>query len=308
MAKSNILIPAEYVVPINMNGLKGRMLKLPAPKGVKREALLVYGHHASLERFYSLAQVLNDYAGVTMPDLPGFGGMDSFYTIDEKADIDTMADYLASIIKLRYKKTQKFDLLAVSYGFTIVTRMLIRYPEIAKQVNVLASIVGFAHHEDLQFGPGRYNFYLGLARFFGGKYTAPVFGAVCLRPSILRKFYSRTHNAKIKFGDLNYDESILMTEFEIHLWRINEVRTYAETTKSMFMLNNCIGKVDLPVWHVYVKSDNYFNYERVQKHLEMIFNKVNPILAPVEHHMPNIIAGKTEVSALVPKELRDLLK
>src|SRR4051812_17423669 len=117
MAEININIPKEYIVPLNMNGLTGRMLRLPPPAGKSREALIVYGHHASLERFYSLAQVVNDDIGVTMPDLPGFGGMDSFYKIGEKADLDTMADYLASVIKLRYKKDQYFTIIAVSYGF-----------------------------------------------------------------------------------------------------------------------------------------------------------------------------------------------
>src|SRR5690349_17907325 len=96
-------VPAEYIVPLNMNGLKGRLLRLPPKKNKKREILLVYGHHSSLERMYSIAQVLNAYGAVTLPDLPGFGGMDSFYKIKEKPDIDTMADYLASVVKLRYK-------------------------------------------------------------------------------------------------------------------------------------------------------------------------------------------------------------
>ena len=94
-------IPAENVVALNMNGLRGRMLSLPAKKNKKREIMLVYGHHSSLERMYGLAEVLNDYGSVTLPDLPGFGGMDSFYKIHEKPDMDTMADYLATFVKMR---------------------------------------------------------------------------------------------------------------------------------------------------------------------------------------------------------------
>ena len=86
-------IPADYVMPLNMNGLRGRMMRLPAPKTKKRQILMIYGHHCTLERWYSFAEVLNDYGAVTMPDLPGFGGMDSFYKIGEKPDLDTKASF-----------------------------------------------------------------------------------------------------------------------------------------------------------------------------------------------------------------------
>lgn len=308
MVKSNIFIPPELLVPLNVNGLKGRMLRLAPPKNRKREVLLIYGHHASLERFYSLAQVVNDEAGVTMPDLPGFGGMDSFYSIGEKAHIDTMADYLATIVKLRYKKDQRFTIAGVSYGFTVVTRMLLRYPEIAAQVDMVISIVGFAHHEDLQFSPGRHNFYKFLGRTFKHRFPSMLFHSVVLNPTTLRLFYSRTHNAKLKFIDLNDDEYKFMTEFEIQLWRINEARTYGCTTESMFTLNNCIGRVNLPVWHIYVKDDNYFNNDRVEQHMRQIFTDYHAIAAPVKNHMPNVIAGKEETSSLFPPKILSLLR
>ena len=75
--------PEDYIVPLNMNGLNGRMMHMPAPKGRKREILVLYGHHSSLERWFGLAQVINRYGAVTMPDWPGFGGMDSFYKIGD---------------------------------------------------------------------------------------------------------------------------------------------------------------------------------------------------------------------------------
>ena len=36
--------------------------------------------------------------------LPGLGGMDSFYSIGLKPSLDNMADYVASFIKLSYKR------------------------------------------------------------------------------------------------------------------------------------------------------------------------------------------------------------
>jgi hypothetical protein len=62
---------ADYILPLNMNGLEGRMLRLPDSNKTGREILFIYGQHSSLERWWGLAQALNTTGGVTMPDLPG---------------------------------------------------------------------------------------------------------------------------------------------------------------------------------------------------------------------------------------------
>ncbi|MDQ3065159.1 MAG: alpha/beta hydrolase [bacterium] len=299
-------IPAEYVVPLNMNGLKGRMLRMPPPKNKKREMLLVYGHHSSLERMYSVAEVLNDYGGVTMPDLPGFGGMDSFYKIGEKPDLDTMADYLASVVKLRFKN-RRVTLAGISYGFIVITRMLQRYPELVKKVDMLISVVGFAHHEEFKFTQKRKIFYRQFTKLFSQPVPAAFFRATFLHPFILRNFYSRTHNAKKKFEGLDEHSAKILTEFEILLWRSNDLRTYMASSKSFLYLDNCIARVDLPVYHIGVDMDHYFDKELVEQHMRVIFNDFHYISAPVDRHMPNVIAGKEESAKLFPRRIRMLL-
>ena len=80
MAKKVTPEAADYIQPLNMNGLTGRMLRAPATrKNAKREMLLLYGHHALLERWWGLVENLQEFGAVTMPDLPGFGGMDICY-------------------------------------------------------------------------------------------------------------------------------------------------------------------------------------------------------------------------------------
>jgi pimeloyl-ACP methyl ester carboxylesterase len=299
-------IPDEYVVPLNMNGLKGRMLRMPPPKNKKREMLLVYGHHSSLERMYSIAEVLNDYGGVTMPDLPGFGGMDSFYKIGEKPDLDTMADYLASVIKLRFKN-RRITIAGISIGFIIVTRMLQRYPELIKKVDMLISVVGFAHHEEFKFSKTRKFWYRLGSKVLSKPIPAAVFRSVFLHPYILRTFYKRTHNAKKKFEGLEEDASKVLTEFEIILWRINDVRTHMATMNSFLYVDNCIARIDLPVYHIGVDMDHYFDKDLVEQHMRVIFNDFHYIAAPVDRHMPNVIAGKEESAKLFPRKIRTLL-
>jgi len=161
-------VPADYILPLYMNGLAGRMLRLPAKGGYKREILFVYGQHSSLERWWGLAQALNEVGAVTMPDLPGLGGMTSLYKIDQQASIDNLADYLASFMKLRYKN-KKITVFGMSLGFVIVTRMLQKYPHMTDKIDKLVSIVGFAHHTDFKFSRKRHTFYKIGSYFFSKK-------------------------------------------------------------------------------------------------------------------------------------------
>lgn len=300
-------IPAEFVVPLNVNGLRGRMLRLPAKKGKNREILLVYGHHSSLERWYALAQVMNDYGSVTMPDLPGFGGMDSFYKIGEKPDIDTMADYLASIIKLRYK-SRRISIAGISYGFTVVTRMLQRYPDIVRKVDLVFSIAGFAHHEDLRFSGRRMLMYKTLARTFHSRPTAAFFRNIALHPASLRAVYHRTHNAKVKFEGYTSEQQQAMTDFEIILWRTNDVRTWTATSLTMLTLNNCRDRIDLPVHHIGVQADNYFDNNLVEQHMRVIFSDFKVHWANLDRHVVNILADKKEAGKLIPASIKRLLR
>jgi pimeloyl-ACP methyl ester carboxylesterase len=299
-------IPAEYIMPFNMNGLKGRMLRLPAPKNKKREILMIYGHHSSLERIYAFAEVLNDFGGVTVPDLPGFGGMDSFYKIGEKPDLDTMADYLASVVKLRYRN-RRFTVVGISYGFTVVTRMLQRYPEIAKRVDIVLSVVGFAHHEDFVFSHTRMRLYRLGTKAFSGKVMSVLFRNIALHPSVLKTFYGKTYNAKHKYEGKVGDELKALNEYEVYLWRVNDLRTHMATSNNFLHLDNCLYRVNLPVWHISVKADNYFDNKVIEQHMRVIFNDFTTYPASIKKHMPSVIAGKKDNAKLVPRQIRQLL-
>lgn len=303
--------PADYIVPLNINGLEGRMLRLPSP-GTKqagdKEILFVYGHHSSLERWWGLAQGLNRYGAVTMPDLPGFGGMDSFYRIGKKPTIDNMADYLAAFIKLRYRR-KKVIIAGLSFGFVIVTRMLQRYPELTKKIIMLVSIVGFAHKDDFTFSKPRFQTYLTGTRVLSRRLPAAFFRYVALRPVILRNVYGRTHNAKHKFAQAADREALEhIKQVEIGLWHDNDVRTWAFTTGQFLKLDNCQVRVDLPVWHLTAKNDHYFDGHIVEQHLRVIFSDFHGVEMEVPNHSPSVIADEKSAAAFLPERLRRALK
>lgn len=286
------------------------MLRLPASQPTTRELLVVYGHHAKLERWWGLIQNFALFGNVTMPDLPGFGGMDSFYKIGQKPTIDNLADYLASFIKLRYKR-RRLTIVGISFGFVVVTRMLQRYPELAKKVDLTISCVGFAHHDDFTFTPVRMFIYRNLTRILGLPGIVTIFRVVGLNKYSLRYAYTRTHNARHKFeaaaaDGLDMFNAVLETE--VDLWRINDIRTHLFTTKEFLYVDNCKQHVDVPVCHVATKGDYYFNGRVVEQHLRIIFSDYYGMELDLRTHAPSVVATKEESAVFLPPKLRKLLK
>lgn len=287
-----------------MNGLQGRMIRMPAPKNRSREILMIYGHHSSLERWFGLAQALNKYGAVTMPDLPGFGGMDSFYKIGQKPTLDNLADYLAAFIKLMYKR-RRVTIVGMSFGFIVATRMLQRFPDLAKRVDLLVSLVGFSHKDDFHFSPLRLWTYRAVAAVFSLPVFPHFWRGVCLHPLVLRWVYTKLDHAK--FRGLTPEQDEQMLQVEIGLWRDNDVRTYMHTTNIMMWLDNCTKRVDLPVVHVGAKNDHFFNNDHIEQHLRVIFTGFEGMTVDMTKHAPTVIADAKEAETFVPPKLRRLL-
>lgn len=309
MQNNKDIDPEQFITSLNMNGLQGRMLRLPAVKPSNRELLVVYGHHAQLERWWGLVQNFNAYGNVTMPDLPGFGGMDSFYKIGKKPTIDNLADYLASFIKLRYKR-RRITIIGISFGFVIATRMLQRYPELVKKVDLAVSCVGFAHQDDFLFSARRMLMYRTLSRIVSVPLVPAIFSVLFLNRWVLRYAYTRTHNARHKFEAAAADAPSTfkaVLETEIKLWHINDMRTHAYTTNQFLHLDNCQKQVNVPVYHIHTKKDYYFDNSVVEQHLRVIFDDYKGFELNLKSHAPSVVASKREAAQFVPPKLRRAL-
>lgn len=293
----------DFIVPLDINGLQGRMLRLPAPVGIDREVLFIYGQHSSLERWWGLATELNKVGALTMPDLPGLGGMTSLYKIGRQPDIDAMADYLAAFVKLKYRN-KKVTIMAMSLGFVIVTRMLQKYPELAKKVEHLVSVVGFAHYDDFIFSKRRVRIYKLASRFFSRRLPALFFRYVVLHPYFLKKAYHKTRNAKEKFADISGDEFRRTMEMEIKLWHTNDVRTQFRHNVEMFKVDNTKVQLNMPVYHVASRHDRYFDNVRVEEHMRRIFTDFKIYYMRSHNHAPTIIANAKDAAPFIPKALR----
>jgi pimeloyl-ACP methyl ester carboxylesterase len=295
--------PADFIVPLNMNGLEGRMLRVPPKNKRNREILLLYGHHALLERWWGLVENLNEYGTVTMPDLPGFGGMDSFYTIGKRPDLDAFADYLAAFVKLRYRR-KRVTIVGISFGFVVATRMLQKYPELAKKIDLLVSVVGFMHKDDFLFSRNRRLAYRRITRLFATRPVALLIRYGGLNAFVIRTLYVKLPNAQRRFLEVDPMEFKEMVEFEVNLWQANDVRTHWLTTSEFLNLDHCNVKIDLPVWHVASKGDHWLNNYNVEQHMQIVFSGYNKAIADSLAHTPSILAGKKEMGVFVPPKLR----
>ncbi|MBX4191015.1 alpha/beta hydrolase [Candidatus Saccharibacteria bacterium] len=299
-------VAADYILPLNINGLQGRMLRAPSITSKKREILLVYGHHAALERWWSLVENLRPYGNVTMPDMPGFGGMESFSKIRTRPSLDAYADYLAAFIKLRYRQ-RRVTIYAVSYGFLVVTRMLQRYPELTKKVDILISAVGFMHRDDLAFKPHSLKFYKKLARLFATRLVAFFIRYLFLNRLILRFLYAMLPSSKRRMIEVTPEEFEASMDFEVVLWQSNDVRTHWLTTSEFLNLDNCRKQIPLAVTHIVSANDFYINNLSVEQHMRQVFSDYQQMTAETRAHVPSILADKSAMSVLVPPPLKRML-
>lgn len=306
MSKRKHLPASECIVPLNINGLLGRMLKAPSTSAKKREILMVYGHHSSIERMIGFAEELRRYGNVTMPDLPGFGGMDSLYNIKSYPTLDNLADYLAAFVKLRYKR-KRVTIIGMSFGFLVATKMLQKYPEIASKVDLVVSVVGFVHHEDFIL-PNKIRLPLRVAAsLFSRRTPAWFMRTFILRAPIIRAVYEKQANSNTKLKYANEEERKKLVNFEIILWQSNDIRTYMDTTITMFKANVCDTQISLPVHHVAAEIDRYFDNHRVEQHLGIIYEAVYVIPVTSKVHAPTVVATAREAAHFIPPKLRRLL-
>jgi pimeloyl-ACP methyl ester carboxylesterase len=309
MKQTEIIIPDEFVSGLHVNGLRGRVLKLPAKnkRHAKKNILLVYGHHSSIERMYSLASHMSSYGNVIMPDLPGFGGMDSFYIIGKKPTLDAMADYLATYIKMTYKNSP-FAICCMSYGFLVVTKMLQKYPKMQKQVTLLVSLVGFSHKNDFRFTKKTHKALLTLSKIGSTAPVALFSKHVMFTAPIISATYTIMARKHVKMKDADKREQKRRIAFEVYLWKCNDARTYFATSHDFLLVDLTTTTVAHGLHHVNVAEDQYFDTAIVNENLSKIYTPLKVYTAILPNHAPTVISDEDEAARLIPQGLKRILR
>jgi hypothetical protein len=123
-------------------------------------------------------------------------------------------------------------------------------------------------------------------------------------------FYAKLHNAKEKFEGLDKQKHKEMVDFEVNLWRVNDVRTWCYTTREMLKSDLVTGAKELPldVISVVIDNDRYFDSKTTEQHLAIMFRKVKSIYADVEQHGGSKVETAEQAAEFLPKTIRNHLK
>lgn len=295
-------IPAEFVHPLKVGKLGGRLVELPSKKSGGLPFLLVYGHHSSLERMYSIAQAFSEFGPVIMPDLPGFGGMMSLPKVGEEPSLDNLADYLADFIRQHFGG-KPFRAVGMSLGFVLLVRMLQRHPDLQPQVKLLVSAAGFTHGNDFALTPSRRRLFARTAKTLAHRAVAKAFAGTLLRKPVIATTYHLRARSHSKMKGFSYQQRKALIDFEVVLWQSNEAETYFSTLYQMLTLDLTKQKIALPVHHIAVSNDQYLNNGSVERHFAEIFTGVHIHEAIMPSHMPTVIEEIKEAGKLIPASL-----
>jgi pimeloyl-ACP methyl ester carboxylesterase len=304
MSNTSIEESADYIIPVNMNKLQGRMLRYTKTDQPNKEILLVYGHHTSIERCWELIRLLGNYGIVTVPDFPGFGGMENLYKIYEDPDIDNLADYLAAFFKLRYKR-RRVTLISIGYGFLITTRMLQKYPDIAQRIDLCVGINAFSHYEDIMINRSRRNWYRFSAYLLKNRAVSLLFRFLWLKIFLSRyddnKILKSTHKFNFR-GDSFFEPA----KVDYKLWSVNDFRTHAQAIRTMLAIDNCQYRVNLPLWHISFGNQTFFNAAFVEQHLKVIYAEYHKSVSRFNLKTP-LGSPDNKVDKIITPKLRQKL-
>ena len=293
------------IKPLSVAGLGGR--ELTAGKNSDNPILLLYGIHSSMERMASMTEFLADYGQVTLPDLPGIGGMDSFYKVNLRPSLDAYADYLYTYLQIRRPK-KPMVIVAMSFGFLVATKMLQKYPNSRRWVRGVVSFVGFGRSSDFKVYSNN-KLTLAVCRIFSTRLGGWLVKTFVFNPLSLRIMFGifKLFNPKYKHAQQTNPQASL--KMELDLWQVNDARTRFAIYDILFHfdLTKSGGKLDIPLHDVTTPTDQYFDPQKVTASLKKIYKRVESTPANMALHAPSIIGTKQEVAAIFSEDVKRIL-
>lgn len=307
----------DYISPLYMNGLHGRVLKMPCQNSAiknPKEILVLPGHNSTIERMQYYCEIFAEYGNVTMPDLPGFGGMDSFYRIGQKPSFDTYSAYLSSFIKLNYKR-KKFVIIGFSFSVPIYTRMLQRYTELQKKVEYVVSVSGFVHKEDFRFGKLEYGFTRIATKLIARPVPSFILDKIILSKPVLKLILIlayRTNHISSRHSLKDKGKLKDKIRYEVDNMKVSDFRTSFYTYHQMLTVDLCSDveeqkEIDLKMYSTMSEDDSYFSKQITEQHLQIVYKEFESLEPSDNMHMPSQVADKSEVEAFIPGSIKLLL-
>lgn len=287
---------------LDMNGMAGRMVRLQPPTGKTAEVLFVGDRHRTLEMWQELLIQLNRSAGVTAPELPGIGGMDSFLTIGKQPTVDTYADYLAAFMKLRFRR-KRVVIVGVGFGFIVATRMLQRYPALRPHVRHIIGLQAYAHYSDERKTANRGLRLLGF-RLAASWPVARMIQLLYLNRVVLPRLLAY-RQATIIQRAVALDDTFITAQAS--LWRTNDLQTNFHISADLLRLNNCTHRLDVPLLIVVNGQDAPLDTGRAEQHLRVAYTSVASITVHTPLLPTELTITKAAARGLLPAPVRHII-
>lgn len=306
-----IKIPNNEISSLEVGGLHGRQLRISAKKDQDRDILLVYGVHSSMERMYTTAKFHSRYGRVWTPDLPGFGGMDSFYKIGRKADINDYADYLYTYMRTYKLDTKKLRIVSMSFGFLVTTRMLQKYPELTDNIEFVVSFVGFGRTSDFSVEAFDKSYNKIALKLADTRTGSALIRALLFNKLSLRAMFTvfRLINPNPKYRHNTKEGRAKAQEMELELWSKNDARTKFHTYRVLadFDLTKGQKPIHLNLYDMITPADQYFDSKAVSKTLKKLYMQSSTYMANLKLHAPSVIGDEDDVANIYPDAIKKIL-
>lgn len=252
----------------------------------------------SIEMMTPLANVLSEYGDVTVPDLPGFGGMTNFYSIGKTPNLDTYADYLSAFIKLRYKKN-RLTLFGVGFGYSLLVHTLQKHPDLCSKVDIVGGINGLLHHEDIRQTNLSRNFNLVRRSFQGLPLLRSIAKATTFQPQAIK--------TQLQINKIDLDDDFLQSV--VNSWQSVHVKTLRQLQKAELRLDLCQQNLKTKSYNLELPSIyRDIDTGKAEAHAEIVFSSANYTKSRIEKDLLCVLGDQKLLNAQLPKKLIQELK
>lgn len=296
---------------LSQGGMTGRLATYKARTNTKRVIYMISGMHTSHERMSPIAHYFSKYGTVIAPDLPGVGGMDSFFTVNQEFSLNSYADFLYDFFKQqKIKSTNKPTIVGMSFGFLVLTRMLQRHPDTHDWFEQVVAIGGFGQQSD-------FNNKLAV------KITPVISLPLSTRPGawFLETFIFKKPVLKVLFkiakligntkhNSVSNEDRKALIDMETSLWVENDARTRFHIYR-MFLNTNLVKgaqPIGNHLYNLFIPSDQWVKHDEVQKSMKRLYKKVTKLQLDSTLHAPSVISGEEEIDTMFKEALTKVFR
>ncbi len=299
-------IPDKYLNFVEIDGQKIRYLKMPAKNPQKKNVaqFMLNGHHSSVERIYPLLRFGRQFGNVYCVEPPGFGVSERF-----EGREPTFANYAEFFSKFIDKVVDEEEVIFTgsSFGFIVGTILLQNYEAIRKRVKGFVGIVGFVDVSAISIPEMKRRLLGAVLRIFRYRRLADflqkyIIGSDRFMNWAINKFFITP-----QYEDFSDEEKKAALEFDIWLWRVNDLYTNIYSLTEILALDVTDKSVDTPLHFVYTTNDQYFDHEKLPGSIREVYKDVKFYPIKMPFHAPRFIDSIEEYKPLVPDEVVEYL-